>query len=379
MVGIALKEIQEEFNKTITSTIESRYQSSEKALKGVRESLFQYFFDTVRTSELFERPKEGEEVFNFSLFQPFLEKCLTDEPSLSEIASSLTCNSEVSALDYQIRESGLSFEWDSGCYVFKSPITYTAKAREYLMQFAKGISIYRTALGIFECYKTIREYASLAEYTDLVQLLHQLEEEMSKPDSQESLKNLFLRAKQIKKLIKNLCPQINTFSLDFQLENDTHSKKSELETWYNGALVLLPQSYLEFPNPAKFIWVLSDGPWQELLKRISGILFCDKYTFSRYSGTLTIYQDFVDVVISEISLYYEKIAAKLPDFKLKLLKELLDGINHCITNIRLDAGYKGIELIEAPTGLFMPRDPIYRYLTAMVNQRSLESFPSSFT
>jgi|GEM_PF-5502409 len=321
-------------------------------LVSFRLRLQDYFFNPTLTDSLAEVPKPGERPFDFAAMQKGLALCLNDENVLTERALELqqaTVGSKfslVNALDSLIANCGLPFARDEEeGYAFNINPSFTPKARDYMCQFAYGLSLYRAYLGVLDVYFNLFNYPFVK--VDEAQVCREaaLDFRASLTTAEASVYSLWKDAKTRKKHLKSLQGALYGEFKDFETTYLTESPR--LALWFDVGAKTLEACYRAFPNTSK-VFLMYDSSWQILLKDSARALFQAQYTWSTLKGTLTILPAFSEGVFAEIMQFHQVALEKQRELKSTLLNAGILEYDGALATIRDWATQTGVKLIEAP-------------------------------
>ncbi|MDI9819535.1 MULTISPECIES: hypothetical protein [unclassified Legionella] len=370
MGGNKIQTLEGQIKKTCEPIMKRREHYATIALE-VRTPLLSYFLDAGQGDALIERPQQNQCVFLFKDIKDSLEACLVDEVLLVETAQNINPEtpSLVAASDHCIKQAKLPLVLEKNGYCFKPATPYTPKAQRFMEQFASALSVYRVYLGICDVYCFINRHhcLNLDEYNEILEQAQQFKSELEpklNDSGEQFLNKCWQDAKKLKGELNELSKKIQRFSPEF--ENKIQFETAKISQLFEQGAYLLNESYKKFPNES-ILWLLVDEKWQTLLKTLAAKLYFNQYSASAYSGALTINTEFTKLVNQEITDYYTAIMETLPLLKGEILREAFAVVNQSITDLKLEAAHKGIQLLKAPeNGFFSPG--IYSGMLSILRQ-----------
>ncbi|WP_419419018.1 hypothetical protein ACNVED_10740 [Legionella sp. D16C41] len=348
-----LERYQQEFDTAIRP-ITARLMNYEKLVYEIRKILKDYFFDIKRVQKLSELAQENQVVFDFNQIKYSMEACLLDEQCI-EVLNSAGYTSLVAAFDSHIVNSGLpiEIEKENNQYIFKPKKAYTPLAQTFMQQFAYALGIYRLSLGIYENYCNILNHPEIQQVQILKNYIDsalKAKEMLTKEETDLIILQREVRAVKHEILSQLKASKINNGTYTFRV--DLNRNISELAELLKFGASYLQTCYKVFPNDP-ILWMLHDRSWHGLLKSISSLLYANYYTYSTFSSSLEIKQEFIGLIKKELENLDITASDKLSLLKTELLRKAAKLVYELKIDILAKLAVQGVELAEAPkVGLF---------------------------
>lgn len=275
-----------------------------------------------------------------------IETCLIAISDLGERAASLQSQttqrlSITAALDYQVKESRLLLKACDKGYETILDASGLAELKSFMQQFASALSIYRVHLKIYEMYCFNFDFLRVDAQEACLENAQALGDKLQQ--SAYDIYELFYAAKDnacaIKALFSEIRVQEEPFDLAMKLQGSDLTRQFEL------AAQLIQDCYRNHPNWS-FLFFAMDSDWQRLLKGIAAALYDNQYTYSSYSGTLTIEPLFISTMGKEITQFYGVICEKQIVYRAELLGKALTLTSDVIARLRVEAAKADVSLIK---------------------------------
>ncbi|KTD17803.1 hypothetical protein [Legionella jordanis] len=350
-----LQELQEEVKKTIAKLLEQAKQFTTTAGK-IRKISLEYFLNPQLWASLIKNSQEAMETSDLQEYSALVQSCFVEGEQLAERAQHLAYKTSsppslVAALDDFVQQSGLSLRLKQNAYTF---IEKPSKphVKRYMQQFLCALSIYRFNLNILDAYRLMIVHPNLDvnKYEDAVSAAKAHLEGLSDPKNPDPINTSWNKAKAIKSHLEQLKKEVQGFTTPLRQTVEEQNKRLTL-LFGEGAL-LLQKSFNKFPNSSasRFLY---DSPWHRFIKEISSDFYPNKVSHSMYSDSISINSPCPEWLLADIKKMDDILENKLPNLKKELLRRAFASINECLTNLKIEAECKNIELKhEAPDSFY---------------------------